>query len=209
MTRGDICRRLGPGLLAVALVAAACSGGGGDDDELGLGTGRRGSDQPAGDSDADVRPILEDLVEEHDELVNEIIADPSVARDEDNELIQAYLRLYVPDSDIARQVVETWQADGEAGHTTHAIETGLPAVRLRIAGAIESVNEDKVHFLTCSELRYVRFDADGNRLEVVPYREQPGQATAVRVEGQWLLQQLDAFEGQAACAAGESTTEEP
>jgi hypothetical protein len=78
-------------------------------------------------------------------------------------------------------------------------------VATRIDGGIQAISDDEVRFPTCSEQRYASYEGDGALVEMVPYREQPGEATAVRVDGLWLLLQLDSFEGQAACHAPEGT----
>jgi hypothetical protein len=205
----------GGALLALASVvlAAACGGGGGAGDEgadaAGGGRGGPRLEQPAADDPEALEPVLADLLERHDDVVNEVLADPAVARDEDDPLIQEYLSLYSPDSAVPRQVVDSWVADAEAGRVTHPVEAGHPAVAARIVGELRTVSDYEVRFPICSELRYASYDGDGALVEMVPYREQPGEATAVRVDGQWLLQQVDAFDGQASCPAREGTTEEP
>lgn len=203
-----------PAALAAVLLVAACGGGGGDDGgELG-GSGRDRVrqrprvEQPAGESVEDLEPILVDLLERHDEVINEVLADPGLADDDGDPLAQEYLRLYSPDSRVPEQALETWAADAEAGRTTQPADPGHPAVASRIDGAIQTVSPDEVRFPTCNELRYATYDADGNLVDMVPYLEQPGEATAVRVEGEWVFQRLVPFEGEASCAT-EATTEEP
>jgi hypothetical protein len=193
-------------VLAVVAPAAACSGG--DDAEpLGSRRGRPGLAQPAGGDVEALEPVLVDLLERYDEVVGEVLADPGVARDEDDPLIQEFVSLYSPDSEAPEATVDAWVRDAEAGRQTHPVATGYPAIASRIDGEIETVSDDEVRFPTCNELRYATYDADGDMVDFIPYLEQPGEATAVRVDGQWLLQQLVAFEGQASCRARESTEE--
>jgi hypothetical protein len=202
------------GLVAAALLATACGGGGGGgSDPAGADPagGRRGPDrdiqQPAGDDVEALEPILSDLLDRHDDVVNEVVADPAIARDEDDPLIQDYLALYSPDSEVPQQVMAAWVHDAEAGRSTHPLETGHPAIASRLDGDIETLSDDEVRFPTCNELRYAVYDADGGLIEMVPYREHAGEASAVRIDGEWLLLQLDAFEGQAACRARDDTEE--
>jgi hypothetical protein len=193
--------------VATVLLAAACAGGGGSGGDAAEGRGRLrpGAEQPPGDDVEAVEPLLADLLERHDDVVNEVLAEPGVARDEDDPLIRDYLDLYSPDSAVPAQVVEAWVADADAGRSTHAVDPGHPAVASRIDGPLQAISADEVRFPTCSEQRYASYDGDGALVEMVPYREQPGEATAVRVDGMWLLLQLDSFEGQAACRAPEGT----
>lgn len=190
-----------PIVLAVILVAAGCSGGrDGDGEGAAGGDGRddRDVEQPVTDIEA-LEPELTDLLERHDDVVNEVLADFTVARDEDHPLLQEYLGLYSPDSTVPEQVVAAWVADADTGRVVHPAEPGHPAVTSRIDGEIETVADGKVRVPTCRELRYASYGAGGELVEMVPYREQAGKATAVRVDGRWLLLRLDAFEGQACC----------
>jgi hypothetical protein len=197
-------------LTVLLLLAAACAGGGGGSGaggREGRGRLRPGAEQPAADDVEAVEPVLADLLERHDDVVNEVLADPEVARDDDDPLVEEYLSLYSPDSVVPEQVVEAWVADADAGRSTHPVDPGHPAVATRIDGGIQAISDDEVRFPTCSEQRYASYESDGALVEMVPYREQPGEATAVRVDGVWLLLQLDSFEGQAACRVREATEE--
>jgi hypothetical protein len=194
-------------LVAVG-AAAACSGSSGD--QVAPAGNRRGgpvAEQPTGDNVEAVEPVLVDLLERYDEVVADILADPTVARAGDDPLIQEFVGLYTPDNPAPEAAIDAWAADAEAGRSTRAAETGFPAIASRIDGDIQTVSANEVRFPFCNELRTVTFDEDGNVVEFVPYREQPGEATAVRVEGQWLLQQLTTLDGQAACRVRESTEE--
>jgi Glycosyl hydrolases family 16 len=193
----------------VVLVAAGCGGGGGDGGRTG-GDGRddRDVEQPVADTEA-LEPALAELLARHDEVVNEVLGDFTVARDADNPLLREYVGLYSPDSSVPEQVVAAWVADAETGRVVHPAEPGHPAVASRIDGEIETVADGKVRFPTCSELRYASYGAGGELLEMVPYREQAGQALAVRADGQWLLLRLDAFAGQACCRTPAAAEQPP
>jgi hypothetical protein len=194
--------------VVAVLLAGACAGGGGGSGaggRDGRGRLRPGAEQPPADDVEAVEPVLADLLERHDDVVNEVLADPAVARDDHDPLVEEYLSLYSPDSLVPEQVVEAWVADADAGRSTHPVDPGHPAVASRIDGEIQAISDDEVRFPTCSEQRYASYEGDGALVEMVPYREQPGEATAVRVDGVWLLLQLDSFEGQAACRVREAT----
>jgi hypothetical protein len=189
--------------LVVGALVAGCSGSGGSGDEVepvGAGAGRGGNDPSADDVEA-VEDILAELLERHDEVVADAIADPAAATADGSELVDDLRALYSPGSAMPDQIVGSWTADAESGVRRHAIEDDYPAIASRLDGEVEVVSADEVRFPLCQELRFASYDADGNLVEMMPYREQPGAASAVRVDGDWLLVQLDTFEGQAACRA--------
>jgi hypothetical protein len=190
--------------LVLVLVSAACSGGGGGDDIDPVANGGRGGNDPSADDPEAVEDVVADLLERHDEVVAEALTDPSVAEDEDSELVAELRDLYTSDSEMPDEIVTAWLRDAEQGTSTHPMEVGYPTVASRVVGAVDTVSDSEVRFSLCQERRYAIYDADGQLLEMMPYQEVPGEGAAVRVDGDWLLVRLDTFDDQNECAAEET-----
>jgi hypothetical protein len=162
----------------------------GNDNSADGGSGRA---QPDATDLVALRPYITELLVQHDRVVNEIEADPSIAADRDSELVQDFLALYETDSDIAEQILDGYEQTGEVGVSTLPFDETHPAFESRLDGAIERVSADEVRIPTCDALRYRKVDADGNELETIPFMERTGEATAVRVDGQWYFRRRDVF----------------
>lgn len=188
---------------ALVTLAAACSGGD-DGEEIDPVAQSAAGNGPAGGDVEEVEEVVADLLERHDEVIAEGLANPSVSEDETHEVVGDLRALYTPDNEMPDQIVASWATDAEAGRSTHELEVGIPAVSSSVDGEIETVSETEVRFPLCQVLNLAIYDADGNLIEMTPDREQPGQGTAVRVEGEWLLVQLDTFPEQAQCGAAET-----
>lgn len=189
--------------LALVTLATACSGGG-DDEEIDPVAESAAGNGPAGGDVEEVEEVVADLLERHDEVIAEGLANPAVSQDDDSELVGDLRALYTPDNEMPDQIVASWAADAEAGRSTHELEVGIPAVASQVDGEVETVSETEVRFPLCQVLNLAIYDADGNLIEMNPNRAQPGRGTAVRVEGEWLLVQLDTFPEQAQCGAAET-----
>jgi len=199
-------RRLG--LMAVTwalagVLLAACTGDGGDGGGTADGEGASGRDgrtEPGADDVEAVVPYVEDLLAEHDRLVAEILADPSVADDPDHALIRQYGALFVPDSDLPDQVVQVWSDEAAAGVTVGPYDDEHPMVATSIAGEIDVVDGNEVRVPTC-EVRRERTYTDGELTGGVPERQQAGETVAVRVDGEWLIDSRQVHDG-ATCEGG-------
>jgi len=181
-----------PVLLAVTLLLVAACGGSDDDGnggEVGGVEGREAGgagDAPPGDDLDAVEPLVENLLSEYDDVVNEILADPSLVTDQDSELAQRYLAIYEPDSDAAESGLDAWAADSEAGVSVEPYDDEHPALTTRIDGPLETVSDDEVTVAAC-EVRRERVYENGQLTEGVPLLEDGIEVTVVRVDGEWLL----------------------
>jgi hypothetical protein len=187
----------------------ACGGSGGDDGEAGGGggdevrTARSGDDgEPEATDAATVQPYVEALLVDYDDVVNQIVGDPEVAADPDHPLVHEYLDLYEPDSDFARQLVDTWAERGAEGLATKPFDNDHPASLTRLDGEIEVVSGDEVSFPACIERRLVVVDGEGRTTQRTPFAQQRGEGVAVRVDGEWRLRELGAINGTATCRTG-------
>jgi hypothetical protein len=168
-------------------------------------SGRTSGTGPAADDPEAVRPFVEDLLEEYDEVTDEIVADPGVAADGDDLLVEEYLSLFEPDSDYADHRLESWAANGEAGVSMRPISEDQLTNVTHLDGEIEAVSDDEVRFPTCDEQRFEVLDSEGRVTQRTEFFEQPGEGVAVRVDGQWRLRRLDAFEATAGCRTSQTT----
>lgn len=193
---------------AGSILLPAC---GGDDATSGTerlsDSGRTSGTEPPADDPEAVRPFVEDLLERYDEVTDQIVADPGVAADRNDLLVQEYLALFEPDSDYAEQRLDAWAANGEAGVSMRPIDDEHLTNESHLDGEIEAVSDDEVRFPTCDEQRLEVLDRQGRVTQRTELFVQPGEGVAVRVDGEWRLRQLDAFDGTAGCRTTTPTTE--
>lgn len=180
---------------AALLALAAC----GDDEEAAPPTTRAttttsttqptttSTTQPPGTDPEAVRPYLEALFVEYDEVVNAILADPRVAADPNHELVQRYLALFTPGSTFAAGTVEFWADEAEQGHF-YRPGTLDQIGRAEIVG-VRPGTADQINFTACSFESYVVVDEAGDVIESVG-GPSPGEGVALRVDGRWLLRDL-------------------
>jgi hypothetical protein len=203
-------------ILVGVLAAAACGGGDGADGPPGEVASAEppsrtpATEPPATHADA-VQPYIEDLLARYDRVVNDIVADPSVAGDRGHPLVEEYVGLFEPDSDFVEQVLSVWVADGESGRSVQPYDDGSSAFESHLDGEIEALSEDEVVFPLCIERRMLVY-ADGALRQETPYAAEPGGGRAVRVDGAWRLRRLDVAADRAGCggaglvaASGERT----
>jgi len=189
---------------AAGMVLVACGGGGSDAEEA-VDVGgveapdRAAGDEPAGTDPEAVRPYIEELLAQYDQVVNEIVIDPSVARNPEDPLMERYLNLYEPDSEFAGQLVQGWLERADEGLSTRPLDAEHPTSESAVDGDIPAGTADEISFPYCVERHYVVHDDAGRQVQRVPEREQPGTGTAVRVEGQWRLRELTVRSDAAAC----------
>lgn len=191
------------------LLLPACGGPVETDDAGAPPVGDRNADTvpPAGDPDV-VRPHVEELLRDYDRVADAIVADPGVAADRDELLVQQLLHLFEPGSDHAERRLDAWAANGEAGVSMRPVDDGHLTNESRLDGAIEVVSEDEVRFPTCDEQRYEVLDRQGRVIRRAEHFRRPGQGIAVRVDGEWRLRRLDVFEGTAGCRTEQRRTGE-
>lgn len=193
--------------VALLLLTAACSSGdddesaskdddeqsgGGNGDDPGDDTGREATtttaptaDEPAGTVPSDVYPYLQALLERYDEVVTEIVADPSVVSDDDHPLVQEFLGLFESGSEFAAGSIEGWQHYGGTGITLTP-STGETVSETTLDGPVQTVDDDEVTFGHCTVLHYVQY-RNGEETDRAERDLLPGNGSAVRVDGHWLL----------------------
>lgn len=193
-------------VLLGALVAAAC---GDDDDDTSSRTTPPTEDaatsttEPPGTEPLEVQPYITDLLARYDEVTNQIVADPSVANDRNNPLIQDYLALVEPGSD-AEGAIQTWVDNAAQGITIRPYSDDAPPQATTVDGEIEAVSEEEVTFPTCVERNYRQYDGQGRETEFVTHQPVPGQGTAVRVDGEWRLRRVEIASAVVGCGGGET-----
>ena len=154
---------------------------------------------PLGTEPEAVAPYIDDLLTSYNTSVNEIAAAPTLATDPAASALEAYLRLFEPDSAAASQAVAFWRNQAAVGDSTRPYRPERPAFDTRIDGPVETVSEDEVTFPTCVEIAFETVNAQGQRLDVEPGASVPGEGTAVRIDDEWVLRRLDQFAGTEGC----------
>jgi hypothetical protein len=192
-------------LVVVAL--AACTGGGGAGGDAGEvataeARARTSPTEPRASDLRAVEPYIEDLLARYDRVVNDIVADPTVAGDPDNPAVQEYVSLFEPDSAFVEQVLAAWVAEGENGRSVEPYDDQSPAFESHLDGEIEALSDDEVVFPVCVERRMSVY-VDGALRQETAYFAEPGGGSAVRVDGTWRLRRLDIAEGMAGCGGTE------
>lgn len=150
------------------------------------GTTTTAPPQPEGHKIDEVAPHIRDLLKRYDEVVTKIVADPEVANDEDDPLVQEFLGLFEPGSDFAAGTLEAWVEYSGTGITLTPLAEGQPVNKTVLEGGLTAVDEDEVTFGQCTVLQYVLY-RNGEETERADRELLPGNGRAVRVEGAWRL----------------------
>jgi hypothetical protein len=189
--------------LAGLLLFHACGGEGNQagDEAAETDGSRRNRPEPRATDVEEVRPYIVELLDEHDYVVDQILADPSIAGDRDSLLIQRYVDVYEPESPIPDQLIAAWVEMGEAGEHVEPYEPGLPVNATSLDGEIEAVSDDEVQFSTCNEQGHRTYGSDGQVTDEQPYQQLTGEGVAVRVDGEWRLRRIDTFDQTGGCAS--------
>lgn len=196
-------------LAALALVVAGCGDGSSEDGSSSEGDERTEPEsggrartpvtQPAATDAAAVTPFISELLVAHDEVVNQIIADPSVAEDPSDPLIEEFLGLFELDSDNAEELLGAWAERADEGLSTEPFDEEYPTTSSRLDGEVDPRGDDEVWFPYCSIRRYRVVDGDGNVVQEVPRQDQPGEGVAVRIDGEWRLRELSVVTNAFGC----------
>jgi len=181
-------------LVAVALTLAGFAGGcggpaGGGDEPIGVEAPDRLTEPSARDPE-DVRPYVEALLLRHQEIVNAVFADPTQVDDPSARLATEYLGLFEPDSEVADAIVDGWVDRADDGITMAPFDADVPIFSTRVDGAITATSDDEVRFGLCTVERSLLYE-DGQLVQRVPFLPQPGEGTAVRRDGHWVLRRID------------------
>jgi hypothetical protein len=184
-------------IAGVLVLSTACSG---DDDTGDPGGSGAGDGETSARAGADrIEGEIVRLLADYDAVVNQIIADPQVTVDPDGPLVEQYLDLFEPDSEFARQALETWRSNAAQGISIEPYDDEHPANLTRLDGDVEIVSDDEVRFPTCSELRQLVYEGD-RVVEGLPLMEQPGESVAVLVDDDWVFRRRDVFTDVPECA---------
>lgn len=188
------------GLSFVAGCGGSDDGSGSEADVGGVEPEERegGEDEPAAAEGADVRPYVDALLADHAAAVNEITADPAVARDPDSEAVRRYVELYEPDSTYPDETLTSWVAMADAGQRVQPLDPGTPPTVLDLDGEVEVVSADEVRVPLCVRQQFQVVGLDGRPTQEPTTAQVPGQGVLVRVEGRWVVRQLDMYD-EGAC----------
>jgi hypothetical protein len=186
----------------LAITVGACS----DDDDAG---GEESSTstteapattttQPPGMDPAAVEPYVEELLARLDDVTTRIGRNPAVVLEPGDlldelteiqapgEALDARLRTY---EEQAANGLHLEPLDSEQGRTT------------TLTGDLSSVDENTVEGAVCVLNTYRLLNASGELVEVKDRLAHPGQVTAVRTDGVWMIQRVDVY-ADAVCEHG-------
>lgn len=194
--------------MASVLLTGACSSDEGDDD-TGAATSRverttttTRPEEPGNDKPWEVEPLVAVLLQRYDEVVNQIVADPTVVRDTNDPLVVEFRSLFDPDSDFAQESLDSWAEMADNGVSLKPQSSKYPVNVTYIDGNVIPGEDDEVSFAQCAVQRWVRFQ-DGKATDrSVDGALLAGNGSAVRVDGHWLLEELTTPEGMEGCSNG-------
>lgn len=158
-------------------------------------------DEPPATDVAAVQPIVNDLLDRYDELVEEIVTDPSTVGDREGALAGDFLDLFEPGSEFAELSLDEWAEWSDTGLSLQPVEEGTAINLTTIEGIVTPVSEDEVNFVKCTRQNYVRYD-DGEEVVRIEDEVLAGEGTAVRVDGRWHLGVLTTPAGMLGCGIG-------
>ena len=188
-------------LAAVCAIAVACShdvdASAGDSEPTGLAAPDRLT-EPTAEDPEDVRPYVEALLLRHQEVVNTVLTDPMQADDPSAPLVAEYIDLFEPDSDVAGAIVDGWVERADDGITMARFQADVPIFSTHLDGAITATSDDEVRFRLCTVERSLMYE-HGQLVQRVAYLLQPGEGSAVRSEGHWVLRRIDVLPPTAGC----------
>lgn len=202
-------------VVSVLLLVAACSSGDGEAEaspDAGGGNARPPDatttttpTEAPGSQPWEVQMYVETLLESYDEIVNQIVGDPSVVHDRDDPLVEDFLALFPPGNDFAEASLEGWATQADSGITLEPASPDHPVNVSAIDGSVVTVDDDAVRFAQCAVQRYARFE-DGEETDRVELALLPGEGGAVRVDGHWLLSELTTPPDMQGCRSGSEAT---
>jgi len=207
-------------MLVLLLLGAACTSG--DDDSTGTGAKSASSqrseksdktseqsrdttttmppDEPLGTKPIAVAPYIQELLGRYDQLVQQIVADPSVVSDRSNAVVGEFLSLFNRSSEFAAGSLDGWESKAAQGVTLKPLAPGQPVSQTKLEGPPQSIDEDTVTFGQCTILSYVTY-THGKETERVERRALAGNGKAVRVAGHWKLTDISTPPGMKGCIA--------
>jgi len=188
-------------VVAVCLLLGACGDDGeasGEEDDTKTTTTDESTPttQPPGTDPEAVQPIVEDLVVELGELHDEMGQTPSLVTDPEADVADRLRALYAPTSEDVDRILDAYETHAANGSHYEAIAGGEPTYRTEILGEVQEVDENTVEFYTCTTYhhRLVGSSQGGETLDGMTH---PGQGTAKRVDGVWLIEHTVLDDSQA------------
>ena len=191
------------GPVAVILAAVLLAGGCGDDDEAAgreqpsttttTSTPTTTTTQPPGTEPAAVEPIVEELLARDDEITAEIVRNPSVVLNPDSPILAELAEIHAP-GEAYEARLRTYRESAERGLVIEPLN-GKPGKTTRLVGGLSTVDELTVEGRLCLLFNYRAADSQGFG-EVKEDLAHPGRVTAVRLDGVWMIQQIDVSDQQ-------------
>lgn len=132
-------------------------------------------------------PVLQVLIDRYDSAVAAVLADPRVARDSGNVLVETYVGLFTPDSSFPATVIAGWQREADQGRFYRAGPNGV--MRQSSVMEVTAQSSDEVAFTICVRNSVVVTDEAGNTIESQG-GVTAGTIRAGRVDGIWLIRDL-------------------
>lgn len=185
--------------LAAALMIGAC---GGDDeqagdDELPSTTAEdqaTTTTEPPGTESAAVEPIVVDLLARLDAVTTEIVGDPgAVVNNPDSPTLAELEEIFAP-GEAYDAMLSTFRRNADAGLTLEPLNSDDVATTT-LTGRLVTIDEETVEGLLCVKNTY-RAREPGGYGEVKDGVAHPGRVTAVRIDGVWLIEQVDEDDSQ-------------
>ena len=132
-------------------------------------------------------PYVMRLLGRYDQVVQKIVADPSVARDRGNPLVQEFLGLFPRANSFADGSLDGWVGQADRRVVIKPLATGKPLTITKLHGSSFTVTaRNTVSYDQCTILNY-RTYTNGALTERVERRRLAGTVTAIRVQGHWRL----------------------
>jgi hypothetical protein len=147
---------------------------------------------PATRTPAAIETVLQGLLGRYDEAVTTILTDPRVTSDSASPAVTAYLALFAPDSTFAQGALTSWAQDAAEGRSYRPGPSGSMINSTLMDVTVASDTE--AAFTVCAANSMQVIDAAGNVIESsggVTFVN----ATAVQVDGEWLLRDLSQSSG--------------
>lgn len=141
---------------------------------------------------AAIETVLQGLLDRYDDAVTTILTDPRVTSDSASPAVTAYLALFAPESTFAQGALTSWAQDAAEGRSYRPGPGGsmIDSTLMDVTAA----SDTEAAFTVCAANSMQVVDAAGNVIESsggVTFVN----ATAVQVDGQWLLRDLSQSSG--------------
>jgi hypothetical protein len=147
------------------------------------------ADEPSAAEPAEVVPYLEDLLVRYDEAVNAMVADPSIAKDDDDPTVDEFLSLFAAGNEFATGSLDGWVAQADQGIALRPASPDRSVNTTTLEGPPTRIDDDTILFGQCTVQSYVVVE-DGHETRREDRKLLPGSGKAVRVDGHWLLQEI-------------------